>query len=73
MSSLIAGDRLEVVVESRTESGGGELSLGIVGKTFTVELVLEVLKSQGVVEDLRYERSESVNASLDNAGCAYHP
>ena len=50
MGHLIGGDLLEVGVEGGVEPGGSEVSLGVVGKTFTVELVLEVLQGQGVVE-----------------------
>lgn len=43
---------MEVGVEWVGESGLDEVLLGVVGKTLTVELILEVLKGQGVVEDV---------------------
>lgn len=48
---LILGDNLQVVVEFGIEAGSSKLLLGVVGKTFPVELVLEVLQGEGIVED----------------------
>lgn len=43
VSLLIDGDLLEVGVELVVEAGGGELCLGVVGKTLAVEGILEML------------------------------
>jgi hypothetical protein len=52
MGGLIVGDFLEVGVEWVGETGLDEVLLGVVGKTLTVELVLELHEGQGVVEDV---------------------
>ncbi|CCG85186.1 protein of unknown function [Taphrina deformans PYCC 5710] len=48
---LVLGDLLQILVEGRIVPGGGKLSLGKVGQTLSVKGVLEVLQSEGVVED----------------------
>ena len=50
MGHLIGRDLLEVGVERCVESNGGKVGLSIVGKTLTVEGVLEMLQGQGIVE-----------------------
>ena len=49
MSGLVFGNDLDVVVNILGETGLLEVVHGKVGKTITVELVLEVLKGQGIV------------------------
>ena len=51
MRRLVLGDGLQVAVEGGVEAGSGELGLGVVGQTFAVELVLEVLQGESVVQD----------------------
>lgn len=51
MRLLVLGDDLQVVVEGGVETGGGELRLGVVGQTLTVEFVLEVLQGERIVKD----------------------
>lgn len=48
---LIGADTLDVGVEGGVETGVGEVLLGVLGETLTVEGILEVLKSESVVED----------------------
>lgn len=57
MNLLILGNDLDVVVNIGGETGLGEVVRGEVGKTITVELVLEVLEGQGVVKDVRVSDS----------------
>ena len=52
VGGLVRGDLLEVGVEVGIEPGSGEVGLGVVGKTLTVEFVLEVLQGQSIVEDI---------------------
>ena len=49
---LVRGDFLEVGVEGGVETSSGEVALGEVGETFTVEFVLEMLQGEGIVEDV---------------------
>ena len=51
VSGLIVGDLPEVGIEGGIESSFGKVRLGIVLETITVELVLEVLKREGIVQD----------------------
>jgi hypothetical protein len=51
VGSLIVGDFLQVVVEGVGKTSFDEIGLGVVGKTLTVELVFQMLKSECVVED----------------------
>ena len=53
VSALVLRDDLDVVVDISGESGLLEVINGEVGKTVTVELVLEVLKGQGIIENVR--------------------
>jgi hypothetical protein len=50
--SLVTGNSLDVVVESRVEAGSGEVRLGVLLEGLAVEGVLEVLEGQSVVEDV---------------------
>ncbi len=52
MDGLVAGDGLQVIVEILVEASVGELLHREVGETFAVELVLEVLKCEGIVENI---------------------
>ena len=52
MGLLVRGNRLEIAVESRIETGFGEIGLRVVGETFTIKFVLEMLQSESVVEDI---------------------
>lgn len=51
MVALILRNLLQVGVKGRVETGVGELLLGELLETLAVEGILEVLESQGVVED----------------------
>lgn len=51
VACLVSGDGLEVGVEHIVVSGGSEVRLGELGKSLIVEGMLEVLQSEGVVED----------------------
>ncbi len=53
VDGLVLGDDLDAVVDIRGETGPLEVINSEVGKTITVKFVLEVLKGQGVVEDVR--------------------
>lgn len=50
VSSLVAGNLLQVGVKSGIISSSSEVGGGEVGETLAVELILEMLKSQGIVE-----------------------
>ena len=52
MGGFIVGNLLKVLIDGVRETSCDEVGLGIVGETFTVELVLEVLEGEGVVEDV---------------------
>jgi hypothetical protein len=52
VSSLVGSNGLEVAVDSGVEASGGEVLLAELGKTLAVEGVLEVLKSQSILEDV---------------------
>lgn len=51
---LVHSDRLDIVVEGRRHPGVHEVLLGVVLQTLLVEGGLEVLQSQGIVEDVGY-------------------
>lgn len=51
MRGLIVGDFLEVVVEGCVKPSCSEVGLSVVGETFAIELVLKMLKSEGIVEN----------------------
>ncbi len=53
-------DLFEVGVKWVWEAGRNELRLGVVGKTFLVELALQILQRQGIVEDCRQPISKTV-------------
>ena len=52
MCGLVGGDFLEVGVEGGVEAGGCEVGFGEVLETCLVEVVFEMLESEGVVEDV---------------------
>ena len=52
VGGFIAGNFLKVLIKRVRETSCDEVGLGIVGETFTVEFVLEVLEGEGVVEDV---------------------
>jgi len=56
---LIHGHSHQVLVERGVEPGRSELLLGVVGKTFAVEFVLEVLQGEGIVEN--FDRCQQAN------------
>ena len=53
VGSLVGGHFHQVLVEWVWETGGDEVGVGVVGETFTVELVLQVLEGESVIEDVR--------------------
>ena len=53
MVTLILANFLQVGVEGRVVSSAGEFLLGELAESLLVEGVLEVLKRQRVVEDIR--------------------
>lgn len=65
VGGLVLGNLLDVAVEGGIEAGGGEVGLREALKTIAVELVLEVLKGQGVVQDIAIIDSRSL---LDRSG-----
>jgi hypothetical protein len=50
---LILADLLQVVVEGSIVSGIRKITLGELGEAFTIEVVFEVLESQGIVKNVR--------------------
>jgi hypothetical protein len=54
MVRLVLGNLLDVVVEGLVETSVGEVLLGELVEAVTVEGVLEMLQSQGVVENNAY-------------------
>ena len=60
MSCFIRRDLLEVCVKLGAVTGFGEISLCEVGKTFTIEFILKMLKRQGVIEDTSISDSLSL-------------
>lgn len=54
VGGLIVGDLLEVGIEGGVKSSFGKVCLGVVGETFAVEFVLEVLESESIVQDANY-------------------
>lgn len=54
MGLLVHADRLDVVVECLHHTGVHEVLLGVVLQTLLVEGSLEMLESQGIVEDVGY-------------------
>lgn len=52
VSLLIGSDGLEVVVDDGVEASVGEVLLAVLLEALTVEGVLEVLKSQSILEDV---------------------
>lgn len=52
MSLLIERDLLQILVETWNGTSLLEVLCGVVGKTLSVELILEVLESKSVIEDL---------------------
>lgn len=57
VSLLVGGDDLDVLVNSGIEASVGEVLLGELGEAVAVECILEVLKRQGVVEDITVGRT----------------
>lgn len=55
LGGFVAGDVFQVVVEGVRECCFDVVSLGVVGETFAVELVLEVLEGESVVEDANFK------------------
>lgn len=49
---LILANLLEIGVEGRVVAGTGKVLLRELRKTTTIEVVLEMLKGQGIVEDI---------------------
>ena len=54
MGLLVHADRLDVVVECLHHPGVHEVLLGVVLQTLLGEGSLEMLESQGIVEDVGY-------------------
>ena len=52
VGGFVGGDFHQVLVEGVGETGGEEVGVGVVGETFTVELVLQVLEGESIVEDV---------------------
>lgn len=57
MRGLIVRNFLEVVVEGVLETRCDEVGLRVIGETFTIELVLEMLKGESVVENANCDTS----------------
>ena len=53
MGGLVGGDGHQVLVEGVGKTGGDEVGVGVVGESFTVELVFQVLEGESIVEDGR--------------------
>lgn len=65
VGGLVVGDLLQVGVEWVGETGCDEVGLGVVGKTLTVELVLEMLEGKSVVKDTDC----GIRSACDLCGC----
>ena len=72
---LVRGDFHQIRVEGVGEASVDEVRLRVVGKTFTVELVFEVLESESIIEDFdcrlvsrERDREKMVLGSLRIAG-----
>lgn len=63
MSSLVRRNLLQVCVKGCVETNGSELLLGEVCQTLTVELVLEMLQSESVVEDISWWMMLAISVS----------
>jgi hypothetical protein len=57
--SLVGTDGRDAGADIRAKAGSLEVSLGEVGETLHVEVVLKVLEGQGIVEDLSIGRASS--------------
>jgi hypothetical protein len=57
VGGFVVGDLFRVVVEGVRECCFDAVSLGVIGETFAVELVLEVLEGESVVEDANSKMS----------------
>jgi hypothetical protein len=55
MCSLIAAELLQVVVENAIKPGSRKIGLCVVQESFSVELILEVLKGERKVENVPYQ------------------
>lgn len=56
MARLVGGDLLDIGIECRIETSGGEISLGELAQALAIERVLEMLQGQGIVQNVSWNQ-----------------